>query len=199
MQKCMTDSAHDVQHVLRVVCMCEKIAAQYPEADMEILRTAAYLHDIGREAQMQDPSVDHASFGAQMAYDFLLQSGWEDDRAAHVRDCIRTHRFRGSDQPATIEAKILFDSDKLDVTGAIGVARTLLYQGALAAPLYESEELFDETYRCEESFLSEYRRKLCHCSERLFTDTARKIAAQRDKTMHAFVDALLCEARADDV
>jgi len=40
--------------------------------------------------------------------------GFSEDFAAHVRACIRTHRFRRNDPPASIEAKILFDADKLD-------------------------------------------------------------------------------------
>lgn len=47
-----------------------------------------------------------------------------------------THRFRKNRPPESPEAKILFDADKLDVTGAMGVARTLVYQGTMAQPLY---------------------------------------------------------------
>ncbi|MBQ3223782.1 MAG: HD domain-containing protein [Clostridia bacterium] len=194
----MSDSAHDREHVHRVMRMCERIAAQYPEADTDILYAAACLHDIGREAQFRDPSVDHALFGAEMAYEYLLSIGWEETRAAHVRACIRTHRYRGSEQPATIEARILFDSDKLDVLGALGVARTLLYGGKVGSPLYEPEELDDESYRCEESFLTEYKRKLRYASARLYTDYAKRIALERDRTMEAFVAALLREAKAED-
>lgn len=195
----MRDSAHDREHVRRVMRLCDHLAAYYPEADRDVLYAAACLHDIGRAAQFADPSVDHAQWGAQAAYAYLLSVGWEESRAAHVRDCIRTHRYRGHDQPATIEAKLLFDSDKLDVLGAIGVARTLLYNGTTGTPIYEPRELDDDACRSEESFLTEYRRKLCNASARLYTQQARKVAAQRDRTMHAFVDALLREARAEDI
>ena len=36
----------------------------------------------------------------------------------------------------SLEARILFDADKLDVTGAVGIARTFLYQGHEGIPLY---------------------------------------------------------------
>lgn len=195
----MSDSAHDREHVHRVMRLSDKIAEHCPGADRDILYAAACLHDIGREAQMKDPAVDHAQHGAEMAYAYLLSLGWEERRAAHVRECIRTHRYRGGCEPTSIEAKILFDSDKLDVLGAIGVARTLLYSGAAGEPLYLPEELEDEAFRCEESFLTEYRRKLRNASARLYTDYARQIAVERDRTMHAFVAALLREARAEDL
>lgn len=194
----MRDSAHDREHVYRVMRMCERIAARYPEADGDILYTAACLHDIGREAQFRDPAVDHALFGARAAYEWLREIGWDEERAAHVRECIRTHRYRGGEEPESIEAKILFDSDKLDVLGAIGIARTLLYDGHEDAPIYEPEELEDESYRCGESFLTEYRRKLCRASARLYTEYAKLIAVERDRTMDAFVAALLREAKAED-
>lgn len=198
MLEMMTDSAHDREHVHRVMRMCERIAAQYPEADGEILYAAACLHDIGREAQFRDPAVDHAAYGAEMAYGWLVENGWDEARAAHVRDCIRTHRYRGGDPPGSIEAKILFDSDKLDVLGAIGIARTLLYDGTVGAPLYEPEELEDERFRSEESFLTEYRRKLKNASARLYTDYAKQVAAGRDRVMNEYVEALLREVRAED-
>ena len=55
---------------------------------------------------------------------------------SHVQECIRTHRFRGMERPESIEAKILFDADKLDATGCIGIARTLMYKGIIGEPLY---------------------------------------------------------------
>lgn len=38
--------------------------------------------------------------------------------------------------PQSLEAKTLFDADKLDVARAIGIARTLLYKGIVSEPLY---------------------------------------------------------------
>lgn len=198
MLACMQDSAHDREHVYRVLRTCMRIAKAYPEADREILITAALLHDIGREAQFRDPNADHASVGAEMAREYLLENGWKERRAALVAECIRSHRWRGGGQPASIEARILFDSDKLDVTGAIGVARTILYDGHVGAPLYEPEELENEDYRSEESFLTEYRRKLVHVYDRLITPEAKAIAEKRSRAAERFVEALLRECRAED-
>ena len=71
---------------------------------------------------------------------YLLENGFSEAFADAVRSCILTHRFRVARPPQSIEAKILFDADKLDVTGALGIARTLLYKGTVTEPLYLLDE-----------------------------------------------------------
>jgi HD superfamily phosphodiesterase len=73
------------------------------------------LHDIGREKQFKNQNICHAQIGGIMAKEFLLKNNWPDSEAEHINKCISSHRFRGDNIPETIEAKILFDSDKLDV------------------------------------------------------------------------------------
>lgn len=64
-----------------------------------------------------------------MAYNFLIENNYSTELAEKVKHCIFTHRFRSENPPETIEAKILFDVDKLDACGLIGIARTLMYKG----------------------------------------------------------------------
>src|SRR3972149_5605229 len=49
---------------------------------------------------------------------------------------VRARRFRGTEQPETLEAKVLFDADKLDVIGAFGVARTIAYDVVMGWPIF---------------------------------------------------------------
>lgn len=134
MLEAMEDSAHDCQHVYRVLYTALDIANYENDADIDILIAACLLHDIGRKAQFENPSLCHAKVGSEMAYRYLLSIGWEKKDAQHVSDCINSHRYRGNHSPQTIEAKILFDADKLDAAGAMGIARTLIYQGQVAQP-----------------------------------------------------------------
>ena len=136
MHRCMEGAAHDTAHVYRVLYHALDIATDEPSADTDVLIAACLLHDIGRPDQYRDPTLCHAAVGIEKAYAFLLELGYAKPFSDHVRSCITTHRFRKSMPPQTIEAKILFDADKLDVTGAVGIARTLLYQGETATPLY---------------------------------------------------------------
>ena len=167
MKDCMSDSAHDREHVYRVLNNALRIAEGEQNVDYDILICACLLHDIGRREQLEDSALCHAAVGSQKAYHFLTENGFSEEFAQQVSDGIRTHRFRKNDPPRTLEAKILFDADKLDVVGAIGIARTLAYQGTIAAPMYSRTA--DGTISNGEgdtvpSFFREYKFKL----EKLF-------------------------------
>lgn len=200
MLSCMKDAAHDREHVYRVLHNAVRIARSEPDADADVLIAAALLHDISRTEQLADPAVDHALHGAQKAYAFLLGQGFAEEFCAHVRDCIRTHRFRKGAPPATLEAKILFDADKLDVTGAIGIARTLQYSGETGRPLYTRNEtgcISDGTGDKADSFCKEYRFKLENICERFLTDAGRALALDRHGAAKAYYAALMAEVRDD--
>ena len=131
-----------------------------------------------------------------MALGFLLKSGFSQDFALRVSECIRTHRYRGQAIPQSLEAKILFDADKLDVCGAVGIARTLLYEGNLGQPLYFREpsgSICDADGQTQPCFLREYHRKLRHISSRLFTARAKELARQREEFARQYYQQLLSE------
>ncbi len=198
MLSCMSDSAHDKEHVYRVLYSALEIAKYENDVNIDVLIAASLLHDIGRSAQFADPNICHAEKGGEMAYEHLIGSGWNDKDAGHVRECIMTHRFRGGEEPRSIEAKILFDSDKLDVTGAIGVARTLMYNGQASEPLYSldaSGNVLDGTGDEQPSFMQEYKFKLEKLYEVFYTQRGREMASRRRLAAEAFYNSLLCEAR----
>ena len=136
MLSCMDDAAHDKEHIYRVLYNALEIAKTEDKADLDILTAACLLHDIGRKEQFENPALCHAIIGSEKAYQFLLANGFERSYAEQVKQCIKTHRYRKNNRPQSLEAKILFDADKLDVTRAIGIARTLLYKGIVSEPLY---------------------------------------------------------------
>jgi len=113
MQTCMSDSAHDLEHVYRVLNYALDIAKYEEGVNIELLTTTCLLHDIGREEQFADPSVDHALCGAEKAWKWLKDNGYEESFADLVKKCIQTHRFRSDNPPQSIEAKILFMPIKL--------------------------------------------------------------------------------------
>ena len=85
----------------------------------------------------QKPWAVHHHTSAEFAGQVLQAEHWPDDRIAAVQHCIRAHRFRDvTEPPATIEARVLFDADKLDVLGAIGVARVIAYASLAGKPFY---------------------------------------------------------------
>jgi uncharacterized protein len=198
MQACMTDSAHDIEHVYRVLNYAVDIARYEVNVNADLLTTACLLHDIGRKEQFADPLVDHALYGAEKAYTWLRGNGYREDFADAVKNCIRTHRFRSDNPPRSIEAKILFDADKLDVCGAVGIARTLLYIAAVGDPLYslsEHGEVSDGTNDAAPSFMREYKFKLEKIYNNFYTNRGSELAAKRKAAAENYYSALLAEAR----
>ena len=198
MRKCMRDAdgAHDHEHVYRVLGVALDIAATEPEANADVVIAACLLHDIARRDQLRDKRVCHAERGAEKAEKFLKKNGFGEEFAQRVAECVRTHRFRRGGAPQSIEAKILFDADKIDVCGATGIARTLLYQGHHGGALYAQSadgSLSDGTGEKGETFFGEYKRKLENIGERLFTARARELAAQRRSAALAFYQSMLAE------
>ena len=64
MLSCMQDSAHDREHVYRVLYGALELGKDEPGVDWDVLVCACLLHDIGRQEQFRDASLDHASVGA---------------------------------------------------------------------------------------------------------------------------------------
>lgn len=201
MLSCMDDSAHDAEHIYRVLSNALVIAREETGVDYDILICACLLHDIGRPDQIRDPSLCHAAVGSEKAYRFLLKNGFGKGFAVAVQDCIRTHRFRKNDQPESLEAKILFDADKLDVVGAIGIARTLVYKGTVTEPLYTrfaDGTISDGAGEEPHSFFQEYHRKLNKLYDRFYTVAGHRLAQQRKSAAEDFYHSLYREVTALD-
>ena len=196
MLSCMEDSAHDAEHIYRVLYNALQIARDEENVNYDILIAACLLHDIGRKEQFADPSLCHAAVGAEKAWRFLTENGFTPDFAEAVAHCIRTHRFRKAMPPQTVEAKILFDADKLDVTGAIGIARTLMYKADMAEPLYHvlpDGRISAGTEDLGPSFFREYKFKLEKMYDRFYTKTGEAMARQRQKIAADFYESLYRE------
>lgn len=175
------DAAHAFDHVLRVTALAERLAAA-EGADLVIVRTAALLHDVARH------EPEHHLRGAERARSIL--SGWPAPFVEAVAHAIAAHRFRAGPAPATREAQCLFDADKLDAIGAVGVARAFVYGGKQGQRLWAPIESIDpdgpELPAPEYTPVHEYVRKLARLHEQLYTVTARQIAAERHAFMVAF-------------
>jgi uncharacterized protein len=197
------DPVHGFDHIERVYHMAEKLAL-LEGADLEIVHAAALLHDSRGSDPNSGERLSHHEASAFFAEQVLRGEGWPDERIKAVQHCIRTHRYRGEkeNEPQTIEAKVLFDADKLDVLGAIGVARTIGYAVQAGQPIYaEPSEQFIESGVKQpgepHSSYHEYLFKLSKVRERLFTASAIQIAEARDAFLTQFYEQLGAEIRAE--
>lgn len=189
----MQGSVHDVEHVYRVLWWGLRLLKHHPQAKGEVVVLACLLHDIGRSVKSQtNTTASHGALGAQMAHGLLCARGYSEETAAHVAACIRTHSHKGGLTPETIEAKILYDADKLDLTGAVGTARALLFGAEINEPFYLlDDEGLPTPGKKEEapSLYREYRRKLKHIDRCFYTKQGKKWGKENQKTMDAWFKA----------
>ena len=195
------DAVHGFDHTERVVALCKKIG-KAEGADMEILLTSALLHDARGSHPSEGVRDDHHIRSAEFAAKVLSKKNWPADRIKAVQHCILAHRFRSDKKPSTVEAKVLFDADKLDVIGAIGVVRALAYAFQARQPAYaEPSRRFLETRETKpgepHSAYHEYIYKLQQVSSKLLTPTAKKIAENRQRFLDSFFEELAEEMRGE--
>lgn len=198
MLSCMEDSAHDKEHIYRVLYNALRIAKKEKNVDYDVLICACLLHDIGRKEQFENPKLCHAIVGSEKAYAFLIKNGYESQYAEKVKQCIRTHRYRKNDLPESLEAKILFDADKLDVTGAMGIARTLIYKGIVSEPIYSllpDGSVSNGENDTTPSFFQEYKYKLENIYSNFYTDEAKIMAKERQSSAAMFYNSLYEEVK----
>lgn len=198
------DPVHDFDHVLRVYRLAERLG-KAEGADLRILRAAALLHDSRGSAPGGDGEdrAGHHIASALFAGEVLREKGWAEADIKAVQHCIRAHRFRGKeDAPKTLEAKVLFDADKLDVLGAIGAARTIAYAALDGQPAYaEPSQWFLETGEKEpdepHSSYHEFLFKLRHVKDRVFTESGKALAEARHAYLMGFYEQLQAEVRGE--
>ncbi len=197
-----SDPVHNFDHVLRVYNLAERFARE-ESADLDIVRAAALLHDAEGTTPGGEERLSHHHQSANFAGQILRAEGWSEERIAAVQHCIRAHRYRDtSEPPASIEAKILFDADKLDVLGAIGAVRVIAYATLAGEPIYvEPSDQFLSSGVKEpgepHSAYHEYLFKLRRVKDRLFTRSARQLAQARDRYLEQFFEMLGAELRGE--
>jgi uncharacterized protein len=191
-------SSHGWDHTERVWNLCRHIGGA-EGADLEILRLAAYLHDIGRpEEKASGGEVCHAMVGAERARRVLEEQGCGQDTVEGVAHCIASHRFRrNGEQPRTLEARVLFDADKLDAIGAVGIGRAFLFAGEVGARLHnpEADILNTQAYSTEDTAFREFSVKLRKVKGRMLTTTGKRLAEDRHLFMVGFFDRLTEEVQ----
>lgn len=158
--------AHDWGHVERVRRTALRLA-KAEGADGEVVELAALWHDVGRQEEAQT-GEDHAAIAARRAGQALAGH----PKREAVVAAILGHRFRGGLPPESVEARVLYDADKLDAIGAIGVGR------AFAAGTEHGETL--------EQAEREYHFKLKRI--RFHTESGRRLARERQRVMRMFFE-----------
>lgn len=103
------DQTHGVEHLERTLKLAEHIAEK-EDADKEIVRLGAMLHQI---------------HDADKVNQFLEKIEVKEETAEKIVHCIYCSDIENIEEAETVEAKVVYDADKLQVVGAFGVIREI--------------------------------------------------------------------------
>jgi len=182
------DSAHDFGHIMRVYGNAQRIAKK-EKANMKLVLTAALLHDIVSYPKSDLRSKTSSIMSAMEASRILKRYGYAADEIKVITEAIRDHSFSRGAIPETLEGKILQDADRLDATGAIGIARTFSVGGAEKRSFYNDEDPFCR-FRVPDDTrwtLDHFYKKLLLLEKKMNTKTAKNEARRRIKIMNQFL------------
>lgn len=192
---------HDFDHTLRVLRNARMIAEkELPEQDgysRLAVELSALLHDCARPEEMESRGkICHAEAGAAKSESILRSCGCADEELIRmISNSVERHRYRGKNAPETLIDKIVYDADKLDSIGAVGIGRSFHFAGRAGARLHNTAEeaLNGQEYGREDSAYREYLVKLRNVPERMLTETGRKAGEERAAFMHKFFQQLIRE------
>ncbi|MEM3400236.1 MAG: HD domain-containing protein [Candidatus Micrarchaeia archaeon] len=170
-RRLLTDNTHDYGHTLRVCELAEEIARS-EDADVEIVRASALLHDVGYAIDEEK----HDEKSAEIASALLEMTDFPKEKIPNVIECILSHRYSKGKHAVSIEAKILQDADRLDAIGALGVARCFLWTGKRGGNLSIG--------------IAHFYDKLLKLKDGMNTKAGKKIAEKRHKVMEDFIKQL---------
>jgi len=175
---------HGIDHTLRVRDMALALARNYPDVDLELLETAACLHDIGRGIGGKRP---HGEISAEQAPEHLRELGYPDSSIEIVVRAIREHPYSSGNEPSSMMGRILQDADRLDALGAVGIARVFT-EGA-GRNLYNPHDRFARERALDDGqfTLDHFYRKILRLPETLHTPEAKAIAEERTAFIRTFL------------
>jgi len=165
----IASTTHDWEHIERVYILATKIAEK-EEADLELVQLGALLHDIGRI--VREP---HNVTGKAKAREILEGLSYDSKRIDLIENIIENHNLGNWHKLGSMEEKIVWDADKLDGIGAIGVARAFFMGGETGLPFHDFTWFEDDT-------MLRY--------SRLNTSAAKEIGKERIEYMSRFFERL---------
>jgi len=196
--------AHDIFHAKRVHDISQQLADKHPkEVDRNVLAAAAWFHDIGRPLERVGEIDDHDKWAANEATSLLETEDVKTDQITAIEHCLRAHSIRASSpDPETIEAKLLFDADKLDATGAVGLIRLACIVGERSGRTGDQYAVIDDASTLsinrpdlpDIELLREWARERL---DALYTDQGRRLGEARWDFMESFFEQFALETNAD--
>ena len=192
----INDSAHDVEHVMRVFKNAQKICKK-ENANTKLVLAAVLLHDVVSYPKSDKRSKLSSIKSAEKSKKILKKFDFTKKEIQIVSDAIRDHSFSRNKIPVTIEGKILQDADRLDAIGAIGIARVFAVGGSEKRQFYNVRDPFCKNRLPDDTIwtLDHFYRKLLKLESLMNTKSGKIEAKKRTKVMKAFLNELKNEIK----
>ncbi len=193
------DPAHDRWHIRRVFSNAETLGS-ISGADMEIVWAAAAFHDEITYKKKGDLREIETEITADYIEDWLKNLNFPVQKIEAVKQAIRESSFYKTFQAplnkrvkaTSKEAEVVFDADKLDQGGALGIMRYCASSGRIGRKLFNPE---DPACEHRAPLVNVYGLDLC--KERsaeletiLYTPAGRNIAKRRNGFLGIFFKQL---------
>ena len=183
------DLAHGWEHVQRVYHLALRLAEQ-ERANRFIVGMAALLHDLGRTTK--DPTGSHAERSAILATTLLAPHDLPHDTQYAIMHAILAHSYSRGIAPATLEARVLYDADRLDSLGAGGVLRwamTSTHRRWPETKTYSPQDPFATRRMPDDKhyLLDRFFTKLLTLEENMTTTSGRAMAQRRTAFLRLYL------------
>lgn len=200
------DASHDFDHIVRVMAVADTIQAR-EGGDLPTIWAAVAFHDIGQERERRHGG-DHALIGADMAAERLVNTPFPRHSIPAVQQAIRDHRMTGPMIPRTLEGRILYDADKIDCLGAIGIGRLFCITGRYNQKVYSTlpasvpepvDPMMVRSLRRRPDYSPsiEFQLMFGNLPERMTTPTGKELARERYEYMKEFFRRLQQEVEGE--
>lgn len=168
--------SHKIDHPNRVWKRAKNLALIIMERqdtviDMEALEIACPIHDL--DESYEGKKGDHVANSITEGEVLLRKVDYPEHRIRKILQIISEHSSENIKTPSSIEAKILFDADKLDGLGAIGIARVFALCGQQGLSIDETVEW--------------YRAKIKKAIPYMQTEIGKEIAEKQLKYVNSFL------------
>ncbi|MDQ7071034.1 MAG: HD domain-containing protein [Rhodobacterales bacterium] len=182
------DGSHDLGHLRRVWRNCCWIADREGEGDRDVLRAAAFLHDVINLPKDSPDRARASRMSAEFSVEFLRGDGFPVAKLPDVFHAIEAHSFAADITPTTLEARILQDADRIDALGAVGIARMMYIAGALGRQLFDADDPWAERRAIDDTrfAIDHFETKIFGLEKTMTTDAGRILAQKRTAIMRQY-------------
>ncbi|MCK9207645.1 MAG: HD domain-containing protein [Salinivirgaceae bacterium] len=186
------EGGHDWWHVHRVHQLSKEIAA-VEGGNLFVIELGALLHDVADSKFHQGDETK----GPAMARDFLSSLSIGNSIISQVIFIIENISYKGgysSLLQKPLELQIVQDADRLDATGAIGIARTFNYGGYKNREMYNPSippdlNLTKEAYKNSKApTINHFYEKLLKLKDLMNTQEGKRRAQQRHEFMELYLE-----------